>query len=154
VALGSAENSSEPALAGPASDDYLKAMDDKDDAETAGEMLEFPVEREPSFARFTADQAIAFDLGRDMEFAFIQFGPKIVAKKRSSEGNSVKEAFALTSSLTEVARVRISPEGASTFAMSIIDRIAKSGELDFDALRENIEKIIASAPEDATSEDA
>jgi hypothetical protein len=124
-----------------------------DPVQTQSEITETTVDREPSFARYVADQVVVFNLGRDMELSFIQFGPKLDFKKRVETDGKISEAFKLSSTLTEVARIRVSPETASQFAMNIIHQIAKTGELDTNALRENIETIIKSASEEEDGDD-
>ena len=124
-----------------------------DPVQTQSEITETTVDREPSFARYVADQVVVFNLGRDMELSFIQFGPKLDFKKRVETDGKISEAFKLSSTLTEVARIRVSPETASQFAMNIIHQIAKTGELDTNALRENIETIIKSASEEEDGND-
>ena len=101
------------------------------------------IDREPSFMRFVADEVLVVDLGRDIEFSFLQMGRRIDSRVRVTEEGNESEGFRVAASLTEVSRGRMSPQAASLFAMHIIKVIADRGDIDADALRENIEIIIA-----------
>lgn len=105
-----------------------------------------PVERDSCFVRCVADEGVPIGLGRDIEFAFLQFSPKIHSKStRVVDEETEEEGFALSPALTEVARVRMGPHQAMAFALATIDSLLKSGRVNLEALEKSITELVAEA---------
>lgn len=96
--------------------------------------------RDATFHRAVADKVLSFDLGRDVEIAFLQGGP-VIQKIIDVDENS--EQVQLTGSLTEVVRVRLSTPTALSLAVSLMTTLVESGRVKVPALREAILKILS-----------
>lgn len=114
--------------------------------EMAAGLDQVPVERDSCFVRCVADEGVPIGLGRDMEFAFLQFSPKIHSKStRVVDEETEEEGFALSPALTEVVRVRMGPHQAMAFALAAIDSLLKSGRVNLETFEKSITEMVAGA---------
>lgn len=114
--------------------------------EATAELDQVPVERDSCFIRCVADEGVPIALGRDIEFAFLQFSPKIHGKStRVVDEETEEEGFALSPTLTEVARVRMGPHQAMAFALATVDSLLKTGRVNIEALEKSIAELVADA---------
>ena len=105
------------------------------DGEEQGEAA-VKVVRDETFMRAVADHAVVYDLGRDIELAFLQVGARPLL--RADLGDAYE--FTSEATIAEVARIRVSPPGATRLAMSILrEQVAKD--------RVHVDKIIESLKE-------
>lgn len=113
-----------------------------------------PVYRDPAFVRLVADHAFVMSLGRDVDFAFLAVGPSLqrVAQRRVEDGQiadmQVEPAF------NEVARVRISPIGAVTMAMNVLQQLIASGDASKSAIMHAIEEMEEPSEDEDDDEDS
>jgi hypothetical protein len=96
--------------------------------------------RDPTFHRAVADKVIVIDLGRDVEFAFLQSGPVI---KKMIDWDEESERAELAGGLTEVARIRMGGPTALTVAVNIIETLFRSGKVKIPAFMGAISKMAA-----------
>jgi hypothetical protein len=80
-----------------------------------------------------ADKVLSFDLGRDVELAFLQGGP-IIKKVVDLDDNT--EQAELTGSLTETVRVRLATHVALGMIFNLINTLVEGGRIKVPALRE------------------
>jgi hypothetical protein len=78
------------------------------------------------------------DLGRDVEFGFIQIGPQLI----SSVDMDTHEKVEMKPSLTEVSRTRVSWPTCISLAMNIIEVGIKTDKLKGDAIASTISEWI------------
>ena len=84
---------------------------------------DIPIQRDSTFSRATADNAIVFPLGRDFELAFVATSPvpKTNRERKGKEQNDIEMAgIIIEPMIFEVARVRMPPESALTMAIQIV----------------------------------
>lgn len=91
-----------------------------------------PVVRDNTFTRASADRLISFNLGRDVELAYIQYGPAI--KECIDRDHS--EEFVMKNVMTEVCRIRMSFPSAFEAAMSFIKESLSDERVKADAVRQ------------------
>jgi len=115
-----------------------------DREEITAEEVSVPVVRDTSFVRFVADKAIIAPLGRNVEVAFLQFGPM---HRHISTIDEKFEGFESDFVHTEVARMRIGFQELVTFAMSFIRGGVVDGRLNGEAIRSTLDEWIAEASE-------
>lgn len=104
--------------------------------------------RDSSFFRAVADKAIVFDLGRDIELAFLQLGPMVLRHRRQIDEDSGQEGFDLENTVSEVCRIRTSPQCASTLAMLILNELAQANKLSKEKLLSAIDDIFSENGQD------
>ena len=103
------------------------------------------VTRDITFSRHAADVGLVIDLGRDVELAFLQFGPCVSARvaKNDEDGDAV-EGYEFSPGTTEVARVRMAGASAIQLSLLIIDRLVESRKVDTEKLKETIYNMFSS----------
>lgn len=115
------------------------------------------VTRDANFRRYSADQVISLFLGRDCEISFLTTSPTIASVEQPlGEDRPGRLGFEVMSVMTEVARVRITPETGITLAMSLISQLSDAGLINPDALTKGIASIVENCPvrSDIQSSDA
>lgn len=113
--------------------------DELDDVENKME-----VTRDRTFSRHAADVGLVIDLGRDVEFAFLQFGPCVSARiAQTDEDGDPSEAYQFAPGTTEVTRVRMAGASAIQLALLTIDKLLESGKLNGPKLQEAIDAMFA-----------
>lgn len=93
------------------------------------------VEKDPTFARFVADKAVAIDLGREWEIAFLQVGPNITG---ITDVDVANEQINLSALVTEVSRVRMSGPASLSLVMNLLEQLARSDRIKVDRVVEEI----------------
>jgi hypothetical protein len=106
---------------------------------------ELQIVRDVTFARAVADKVMVINLGRDIEFAFLQHGQNLALSEVEDRDGVTFERIAMEPVLTEVVRVRISPEGALQTAMQILDRLISSQQIVSEAVLEAIQEMTKKA---------
>ena len=98
------------------------------------------VTRDHTFQRTVADKVLAFDLGRDIEIAFLQGGPLL---KKIVDLDETTEQAQLTGSLTETVRVRLAAPVALNLSITVLTTLVEAGKVKVPALREALLQILS-----------
>ena len=112
------------------------------------------ISRGSGFQRFSADNALFFPLGHDVEISFLIGEP--VPKKRifdlDEDGDESGESFKLERQIEEIARVRMPPSIATKLALNILARQASDDRFLKEGLAEQFDEILDLIPDpDETS---
>lgn len=98
------------------------------------------VVRDPTFHRAVADKVIVIDLGRDVEFAFLQAGPLV---EKMIDWDETSEQAQLKPSMTEVARIRVPGPVSLAVAVNILETLFSAGRVKIPAFLEMVSKMAA-----------
>lgn len=103
-----------------------------------------PITRAPDWQRISADTALFFALGHDVEIAFTVGGPSLVEVKttETAEREELDESYRLKNLIEEAVRVRMPPVAATALAFNIIAKQASSGLFEKAKLQAQFEQII------------
>jgi hypothetical protein len=91
--------------------------------------------KDPTFHRAVADKAVAIDLGRDLELAFLQGGPNIVGVVDIDDAH---EQIKLEGLFSEVARIRVSVPTGLALVMNLLEQLVRADKVKADAMAEAI----------------
>jgi hypothetical protein len=106
------------------------------------------VVRDTTFSRSVADSVAVVHLGRDMEFSFLQEGQIVTSVVNSIEGDHATAKFLnLEPAITEVARIRMSPQSAMMMSLHIFEKLIPTGMVDTEALSQALKNMVAKANE-------
>jgi hypothetical protein len=110
------------------------------------------VVRDPNFARYYADNAAAFTVGRDAELVFLLTTPTIESVAGSGETASAEITTGAVHA--ELCRVRMTHAAATVCAYNLLFALLQEGGLEPEGLRSNVEGMIAfcqAAPEEPSN---
>ena len=110
-----------------------------------------PVVRDVALFRGVTDKPVIIDLGRDLEIAFLQFGPRVISHFNTEVGDKEIERVGLASEVTETARIRMAPSVLAELAIKSITVLIRRDEVDVDGLKSAIDAISARSEKEGDS---
>jgi hypothetical protein len=115
-------------------------------AEEAPEAVGLKVVRDASYARVYADNGAAFVVGRDVEIAYMIASPDVTVVEVTPKGGHSE--LTTETVYVELCRVRMSTHSALGAALNVVFALLEEGKLEVEALRKNIEAMIAQVSRD------
>ena len=117
----------------------------KTPAQKKGTEDKFPIVRDGTFTRVVADNILVMNLGRDYELAFLQGGPELNSVAFFERNGKSGLRIEPTPVMTEVVRVRMSPDSAAHMAMHILENLILANQVVNDMVLDNIKEMISNA---------
>lgn len=105
--------------------------------------------RAHTWQRMSADEAIFFTLGHDVEICFTARSPFPVEATITDDGDGdeVTESFKLNNLIEEIVRIRIPPIAATALAFNIIAKQASGDVFEKSKLEAQFQRIISMIPD-------
>lgn len=117
------------------------------DEESAVEMPNFSISRDPSFVRLSPDSGLVVDRGPDLEISLLihERRPSQMKPEPDSPFTELDGEFSMSVNIVEIGKVRLLPNASVNIAMNILHSNIQAGRVNVEGFRKSIEDMIKSA---------